>query len=57
MNFMEDLIKEMNKVELYDVHKDDRTIKTIECSLVCDIISILFDKYGLEGAINDDLHG
>ncbi len=57
MSFMEDLIKEMNKVELYDVHKDDRTIKTIECSLVCDIISILFDKYGLEGAINDDLHG
>lgn len=55
MSFTEDLIKEMNKVELYEVEKNGTTIKTIECGLVCDIITILLDKYGI--GVNDDLHG
>lgn len=55
MDFIQDLIKEMNKVELYEVEKDGKKIKTIECGLVCDIITILMDKYGI--GVSDDLHG
>ena len=56
MSFTEDLIKEMNKVKLYDVNDNGKQIKTIECSVVCDIITILLDKYGIRG-VDDDLHG
>lgn len=46
MNFVEDLIQEMNKVPLYEtVNKDGQMIKTIECSVVCDIITVLMAKY------------
>lgn len=55
MNFIEDLIKEMNKVELYEVEKDGKKIKTIDCSLICDIITVLLDKYGI--GVDNDLHG
>lgn len=55
MSFTEDLIKEMNKVKLYDVQDGDKKIKTIECSVVCDIITVLMDKYGI--GVSDDLHG
>ena len=48
MNFVEDLIQEMNRVPLYEaVNKDGQIIKTIECSVVCDIITILLDKYNI----------
>lgn len=56
MSFIEDLIKEMNKVKLYDVNDNGKQIKTIECSVVCDIITILLDKYGI-GGVGNDLHG
>ena len=48
MNFVEDLIQEMNQVSLYDaVNKDGQLIKTIECSVVCDIITVLLNKYNI----------
>ena len=55
MSFVEDLISEMNKVKVYDVVDNDKPIKTIECSVVCDIITVLLDKYGIE--VDNDLHG
>lgn len=55
MSFMEDLINEMNKVPLYEVVDKDKPIKTIECSVVCDIITVLLDKYGI--GESNDLHG
>lgn len=57
MNFIEDFIKELNQLPLYEVDTGEKKIKTIEVSLVCDLLTVLFDKYGFEGAINDDLHG
>lgn len=56
MSFIEDLITELNKVKLYDVDDNGKQVKTVECSVICDIINILLDKYGM-GGINDDLHG
>lgn len=55
MDFVQDLVAEMNKVELYDVEKDGKKIKTIECGLVCDIITVLLDKYNI--GVDNDLHG
>jgi len=55
MSFVEDLINEMNQVQIYDVNVNGKTVKTISCETVCDIITVLMDKYGLE--VNDDLHG
>ena len=55
MSFIEDLISEMNQVKVYDVIDNDKVVKTIECSVVCDIITVLLDKYGI-GAGND-IHG
>ena len=55
MSFVEDLIQEMNKVKLYDVEDGDRKIKTIECGLVCDIITVLMDKHGI--GEDNDIHG
>lgn len=57
MSFIEDFIKELNQFPLYEVDTGEKKIKTIEVSLVCDLLTVLFDKYGLEGVINDDLHG
>ena len=57
MSFIEDFIKELNQLPTYEVTTEERTFKTIECSLVCDLLTVLFDKYGIEGAINNDLHG
>lgn len=55
MSFVEDLISEMNQVKIYDVVDDGKIIKTISCETVCDIITVLMAKYGLEA--QDDLHG
>lgn len=55
MSFLEDLVSEMNKVKIYDVVDKDKVVKAIECSVVCDIITILLDKYGLEA--HNDIHG
>ena len=55
MSFVEDLISEMNKVKVYDVVDEDKVVKTIECSVVCDIITVLLDKYGI--GVDNDLHG
>lgn len=56
MSFIEDLAQEMNKVRLYDIEESDGTIKrTIECDVVCSIIMVLLDKYGI--GVSDDLHG
>lgn len=52
MSFIEDFVQELNKVPTYDVEG----FKTIRCDLVCDILTVLIDKYGLEERINDDLH-
>lgn len=57
MSFIEDLISDMNEVKTYDVTDGENTYKTIRCDLVCDIVTILFHKYGLEERLHDDLHG
>ena len=57
MSFIEDFIKELNQLPTYEVKTEEKTVKTIECSLVCDLLTVLFDKYGLEGVIADDIHG
>lgn len=57
MSFIEDFIKELNQLPIYDVTTEEKTVKTVECALVCDLLTVLFDKYDLEGVINDDLHG
>lgn len=58
MNFIEDFMNEINKVPTYEAtNSNGNLIKTIECSVVCDILSVLFDKYGLEDSLHDDLHG
>ena len=57
MSFIEDFVDEMNKVQTYEIQDGEQTFKTIRCDLVCDILTVLFDKYDLERGINDDLHG
>lgn len=55
MSFIEDLTQEMNKVRLYDIEEDGKIKRTIECDVVCSIITVLLDKYGI--GVSDDLHG
>ena len=58
MSFIEDFIKTINTVPTYEVKKEDgTTVKTIRCDTVCDILTVLFDKYGFEEKMHDDLHG
>ena len=58
MSFNEDFMQELNKVPTYEwKNNHGDSIKTVECSVVCDILSVLFDKYGLEDRLHDDLHG
>ena len=57
MSFIDDLVTEMSKVKTYDVTDGDKTIRTISCATVCDIITVLFDKYNMEERLYDDLHG
>ena len=57
MSFIKELMEEMNSVPLYSQtdEKTGETFKTIRCDTVCDIISVLLDKYNLEEKIKDDL--
>ena len=58
MNFIQDFIAEINKLPLYDnVDKEGHQVKTIEVGLVCDLLTVLIDKHGLEERIYDDLYG
>ena len=41
-----DLLKEMNEVVLYDVvDQNGNNIKTIKCDTICAILTIVLDKY------------
>ena len=54
MGFFKDLIDNMNAVPLYEIEEDGKKYKTIRCDTVCDIITVLIDKYNI-GADEDDL--
>ena len=55
MSFIDDFIDELNKVPTYEIDDDGKKFKAIRCDLVCDILSVLLDKY--EIGENDDIHG
>lgn len=47
MTFIKDFIEEINKVPTYEVDDGENKFKTIRCDLVCDILTVLLDKYGI----------
>ena len=56
MSFIEDLMKELNELPTYEIKTETESFKAIRCDTVCDLLTVLFDKYRLEERINDDLH-
>lgn len=47
MSFFKDLIDDMNSVPLYEIEENGQKYKAIRCDIVCDIITVLLNKYGV----------
>lgn len=47
MAFIDEFIEELNKVPTYTIDNGKDQVITIRCDLVCDILTILLDKYGI----------